>query len=247
MTGFACDKNFLCPDWNQPIFAGVAEVLPHLRLLSSWPELEFFNELATIRALTLPCGRALRFVLQPKKRSRWRRRAGAGEAVAPARYDQSVLERGEIPTRLRSWHDLFNNISWLLFPEAKTALVERLAGSYLTRTQEDIERAQFRSREGDRLAILDEGGVILVQVGDEQRTFVFGHALQESYVYGRLNIRCMSVMLTVPAESKASDGSLVAATDRALAAFLRDGGLSSHHPAVGEIYLEQLCVFGLKS
>jgi hypothetical protein len=218
------NRHFACPDWSQPVFFGVRDVLPEFTALAVWPQLPFYNQVAQRRMLSRPDGEALTFVSQPKKPSRWRRRLAA--TSANDRYDQSVLGRGEIPTRLFSWHDFFNNVSWLMYPQAKGALVERLSASYTSRTPADVERAQFRSREGDRLAILDEGGILEATDGTRTQRMVFGHALQESVVFGRTDIRCMRVAVRVQPDDFASPAAIVNAADRALASLLRSGFFS---------------------
>lgn len=230
-TALNSGAEFFSLDWGLPVFFGVKELLPEFLALTTWPDLSFYNAIASRRLLARPDGVALTFIHQPKKPSRWRRRLAA--TSANDRYDQSVLGRGVIPTRMGSWHDLFNNISWLLFPEAKYALVERLGASYANRTPIDLERRQFRSREGDRLAILDEGGVIEASCGSRSQLMVFGHALHESFVLGREDIRCMKISVEVPVN--AFDGSvpLIRAADDALAALLHSG-LFSGEPLLPE-------------
>jgi len=87
--------------------------------------------------------------------------------------------RGAVPTRAQNLHDLMNALTWAAFPRAKLALCRR---------QVDVARARgprtnrLRTRAQDRLAMLDEGGVLALPGGDER---VFGHGLLEDLILGR--------------------------------------------------------------
>lgn len=81
------------------------------------------------------------------------------------------------------WHDFLNALVWLTFPNAKRAFHRRQHAA--------IERSipagathppNARTREQDALALIDEGGVLMV----EGRTMFFGHALYEGLVSGQL-------------------------------------------------------------
>jgi hypothetical protein len=214
---------FVAPDWEHPVFFGLSREIPELLTLTTWPGLEFFNQLASERHLSLPDGRPINFVHQPKKPSRWRRRK---EAKVKTRYEELVLEQAIIPSRMASWHDFFNNISWLVFPQAKLALVERLAAANDNRTAYDIERAQFRSREGDRLAMLDEGGLFKLTDGSG-RFLIFGHALQESFVGKKFDVWSLTLPLSW---SDSDEKNLLKSTDKYLADLIRSGFFAAESP-----------------
>ena len=72
-------------------------------------DLESLNALARERALALPDGRPLVFVLPPAQRG----------ALA---YERAIAEEGEIATRPGNLHDALNALMWLLFPRTKAAL-----------------------------------------------------------------------------------------------------------------------------
>jgi hypothetical protein len=100
-------------------------------------------------------------------------------------YDQRIL-RGEVPTRPCSWHDFLNALVWATFPTSKRALHMLQAAA--------VERARAggpgalpngRARDHDALALLDEGGVVVLTAADgETLSLGFGHALYESLVRG---------------------------------------------------------------
>jgi hypothetical protein len=225
-------ESFVAPNWEHPVFFGISKAIPQLLSLVDWPDLEFFNQLARERCLELPDGRPLTFVHQSKKPSRWRRRK-----ESKSRYEESVLEQAVIPSRLASWHDFFNNISWLIFPRAKLALVERLAAANSNRTAYDVERAQFRSREGDRLAMLDEGG--LIKLGQTPTRFlVFGHALQESFVAGKLDV--WSLTLPLPFCILENSIDLLSKADCDLASLIQSGFFAVDAPGFESTCLKDI-------
>lgn len=77
-------------------------------------------------------------------------------------YDVRIAERGEVPTRRESWHDLLNALVWASFPRAKRALSARQARLHRARLGETFVRLpSARLPEQDCLSLLDEGGVIL--------------------------------------------------------------------------------------
>jgi hypothetical protein len=123
------------------------------RLLEPWPELEGDSppraELAGVLA-----------------------RAEVGfelaQAGASRNYESEVLH-GRIPTRERSWHDVFNVLAFVLYPRSKSALHARchaLAQARAGRLP--------RTREEDALALLDE--VSLVVAGRSEAIAAFEQA-----------------------------------------------------------------------
>ncbi len=145
-------------------------------------------------------------------------------------YDASILA-GEVPTRTGSWHDFMNALVWAAFPTAKRILHE-LQHEFVA-----IERASGepgrRLPAHDAIAVLDEGGVIVISsepLRDSQtvddaiesgvaRAFVFGHAIYEAIAIGGpwpvVRAVCLEVKDNVEGEA------LVHASDEALAAYLR--------------------------
>ena len=124
----------------------------------------------------------------------------------PAGLDDSDVEgsyigwcmAGRVPTRERNLHDLMNALTWARFPAAKMALCRR---------QMAVARARgphtnrLRTREQDRLAMLDEGGILVVAGGPEAGELTFGHGLLEDLVRGRA-----SRGLRLPVDTADDDG-----------------------------------------
>jgi hypothetical protein len=121
----------------------------------------------------------VRFVAATKPRRSRRRSPRPAEG-----YDASAA-RGAVPTRARSWHDFLNALVWATFPSSKRKL-HGLQAAAIARALASSQGAlpNARTREQDALALLDEGGVLVLADGRESITLAFGHALYEGLVRG---------------------------------------------------------------
>jgi hypothetical protein len=112
-----------------------------------------------------------------------------------------------VPTRPRSWHDFLNALVWATFPRAKLALHTRQHEELSARMTPDARTLpSSRSRVHDALALLDEGGVVLLGDGRRRVGIVFGHALYEGLVLGvrALAARAVEVHVEVfPSDARA--------------------------------------------
>lgn len=102
-----------------------------------WPAIDALNA-------RRPAGMRERFVAQ------------TGELLADGlHYEQRIAEHGDVATRERSWHDLFNALVWLRHPALKRALNARQVG--------EIARmgTKQRSRPQCALTHFDEAGVVV--------------------------------------------------------------------------------------
>ncbi len=110
------------------------------------------------------------------------RRARRGTSDPTTGYDARVLA-GEVPTRPRSWHDFLNALVWVTFPESKRRLPARQAEAIRSAVAPGARGLpNARTREQDALALLDEGGVVVLRGRDATLTLGFGHALYEALV-----------------------------------------------------------------
>jgi hypothetical protein len=152
----------------------------------------------------------VQFVTAPPRRKR------QGPVDVDAMYDAHIV-RGEVPTRARNWHDFLNALVWATFPRAKLALHRR---------QHDLIRAwatpgalalpNARTRAQDALALVDEGGVLLLRAEGHERSVPFGHALFEGLVFGTRSMIARAVVLDVTLRAL-SDAAALACADEALA------------------------------
>jgi hypothetical protein len=130
-----------------------------------------------------------------------RRRRGAPVDVR-ALYDARITLERTVPTRARCWHDLMNALVWGTFPNAKRVLHARQHRAIAERVAPGACALPPRSPELDALALLDEGGLVVLaddphaaqtalrtgrrgvlrsQVDSgEADALVFGHAIYES-------------------------------------------------------------------
>jgi hypothetical protein len=178
----------------------------------------------------------VRFVpATPRSRGRRRETIDVG-----AMYDARITRERRVPTRPRSWHDLLNALVWATFPRAKLALHARQHRAIAERIAPGARRLPAtRTREQDALALIDEGGVVVLagdpgaaQVALRRETgalgemiaarradaVIFGHAIHESLVLG---VAPAAVAAVVVARDGAP-GDLVLEADAALAAALGD-------------------------
>jgi hypothetical protein len=180
-----------------PLFWPIEENARALESRVDWPT-------AADLAATLGAASGMVFTRQTPRP----RRARRARVDSNALYDAQIA-RGVVPTRERSWHDLLNALVWAAFPRAKRALHARQLAAIearLTPTSRTLPSA--RTREQDALAMIDEGGVLLLctpSLEAEVRgcaarmddaaiaaharagrisALVFGHALYEGLVVG---------------------------------------------------------------
>lgn len=164
-----------------------------------------------------------------------------GQAVDVSRlYDARISVEGVVPTRPRCWHDFMNALVWGTFPRSKQALHRRQYAAIAARVQVGALRLPPRSPELDALALLDEGGVIVLAHDEDRakraiasaraapirrmlregqaRVLVFGHAIYEGLALG---VRPAVVAATVVAadQSVTSDADMA---DRLFASALDD-------------------------
>jgi hypothetical protein len=169
-----------------------------------------------------------------------RRRRGAPVDVR-ALYDARITIDRAVPTRPRCWHDFMNALVWGTFPKAKFALHARQHRLIAARIAPGARGLPPRSRELDALALIDEGGVVVLAsapaaVQASLRTggpgslrgcvesgaadaLVFGHAIYESLALGVKPAIVAALVLGREGDS----GDVVRDADDALAAALGDG------------------------
>ena len=181
------DPNFLA---RSPIFEPL-----NTHLTGSWPArwpgLPLLQGLLDRRVppVCVASGMPLRLVPQAVKRGR-----------AELRYEERTYQRAELQVRPNNWHDLFNVLVWLTFPQAKAALNAR---HHAAASGREPRATSNRGPAEDALTLFDEGGVIVTAtsrellellrehewkelfwrrrgaVVEEMRFYLFGHALYE--------------------------------------------------------------------
>jgi len=161
-----------------------------------------------------------------------------------ALYDARITLQRVVPTRERCWHDFMNALVWGTFPRAKRVLHARQHRAIVARIAPGARTLPpTRTRELDALALLDEGGVVIlardrtclqaaiegrapetlvaaVHTGDAE-ALVFGHAIYESLALG-VAPAVVAAVVVDRADVGASEADRIAHADAALAALLAD-------------------------
>jgi hypothetical protein len=156
-------------------------------------------------------------------------------------YECRVWERGEVETRPDNWHDFFNALVWLTFPQTKRAVT----AAHVAAMQ---PQGEARGRVRDALTHFDECGIVVVSSRPElldllrdfnwktlfverrsevlacMRFIVFGHATYEALLAPFRGLTAKAVMYAVDelwlAKTQAEQ---VAAVDQMLALDLASG------------------------
>ena len=117
-----------------------AAVAQPLAAQTDWPEQAALDALfAQARAAGCPLPPGLRCVL---------------DLQPDAYYESHIAATGQVPTRARNWHDLFNALAWLAWPRLKTALNARHQAAIAAG---EAKRRPIR----DSATLLDECGLLM--------------------------------------------------------------------------------------
>jgi hypothetical protein len=188
---------------------------PHFwALRRAWRALGPCGDFPPVGDLTrvFACEPPVRFVVAAPPRRR------AAPLDPRALYDARITLEGVVPTRERSWHDFMNALVWGTFPRAKRALHARQHAAIAARIAPGARTLPpARTRELDALALLDEGGVVLI---DGEAT-IFGHAIYESLALG-VAPAVVAAIVVDPSGAAGSGAERIAYADAALEAVLTD-------------------------
>jgi hypothetical protein len=248
--------------WFWPLYAAAERFAS----LPDWPSRADFDALwaSVMHGQDL---KPLRFCDNVRKQDK----RADGQVVISALYDARITLAGEVPTRERDWHDLFNATCFASFPRSKLALHARQYHALLKRLGNGAQQLpKARTPEQDALTLFDEGGVVLAVEPDlcpqllaaegearaalctqrilEQRTRVvpFGHALFEHLVEG---LRCpggCTQIVAVP-QLWSSAHTWLPQLDRALAQAIADPQRFRTPRECSHVRLETLQLFALRA
>jgi hypothetical protein len=190
---------------GSPIYLPLHPLLSRLRG-RDWPPLEALEALlAESAAPRTLSGHALRLVRQD----------GTPKHVEE-RYEARIYLKGELQTRERDWHDLFNALVWATFPTTKA----RLNALQYTALEHRPPRAN-RGKLEDALTIFDEGGMIVASADQEMTAplrgfrwkelfrerretlatrmefFLFGHAIMEQCLRAFIGLTAKALVIEV--------------------------------------------------
>ncbi|MFO0549844.1 MAG: DUF3025 domain-containing protein [Polyangiaceae bacterium] len=182
-------------------------------------------------------------------------RRGRQRHVEPP-YEDAIAS-GSVPTRAGSWHDFWNALVWAAFPSSKR-LIHALQ-------RELVAAARARGEPGkrlplhDMLALLDEGGVVVLSPGERpvehdaaltldperDRALVFGHAVFESIAIQGPFPLVRAIWLPAPSELDRADGAaIVRAVDALLTATLASPERPSNPKGLSRVALDAVAACG---
>lgn len=219
-------------DWDSQ-FATRSPMFEPLRAMGeiiqseAWPTSEALSAAAARRDVRSGGGQPLQFAAP----------AAAGLPGA-ADYELSIHDEGSVPLRAANWHDLFNALAWLAFPQVKAALNRAHAAELRAGQGRQGERHNGRSAKRDALTLFDESGVLVLssdrKVLDRIRAFewkplfcterdtlvrtthflLFGHGLYEKALAPYVGMTGHALLLKTPAGLDVSNPlALIAAAD----------------------------------
>jgi DUF3025 family protein len=183
--------------WNpnildlSPIFEPFNSLRKLIKTFPTWPSIEDFELLKQTagRPIMTRSGKPICFVPQ-----------AASAYEFSQQYEPRIFLHGEVQTRNNNWHDFFNALVWMIFPQTK-AVLNQIHFNELQHALQNNQKQRGLLR--DAATLFDESGVIVVcsqkdliallkkhewkQLFWEQRKavlssmrfFVFGHGLYE--------------------------------------------------------------------
>lgn len=180
------------PDFykNQAMYEPIRELAQYYCDFHEWPGLDDYQRLLHARgSITTLNGQTLRIVEQAAKP------ANFSEHYAPRIYYS-----GEIQTRKNNWHDFFQFLTWLTFPETKVMI--NSIHIPLVRERIELDDADNTSNKGQRsslenmLSLFDEGGVVILSSDesllDHIRHFEWKQLFWKRRDDLRPNMRCVT-------------------------------------------------------
>lgn len=209
------------PPWQSPLFWPLA---PWLARLSGVPDQAAVDELA--RRFPVATGNGHQVAFVPPQ----------DDGLT---YECRVWERGEVETRPDNWHDFFNALVWLSFPQAKQAITAaHVAAMQAPGAPRGMRRDALTHFDECGLAICSTNPELLellrrfqwrdlfvrrrAEVIGEMRFVIFGHAIYESLLNPFRGLTAKGMLLDVAADFPGLDpAAQVAAVDARLAAEIR--------------------------
>jgi hypothetical protein len=195
---------------HSPLFFPLHTALAHFSD-TDFPTLPDWNRLLDqyYPGISVQQGHALRFVAQEQ-----------GRLGFESQYEPRCYLNGEVQTRENNWHDLFNALVWLTFPQAKAAINTRHYQALKNAHDGHSQRGKVR----DMATLLDESGVIVVsankelsgllsafqwkelfwqrrqQVSEAMGFYLFGHGLYEKALQPYVGMTAQGLLLDVAPE-----------------------------------------------
>jgi hypothetical protein len=172
-------------------------------------------------------------------------RSAAGQAIRfvpsnqldDSAYESRIYSTGQVSTRPNSWHDLFNALVWMRFPNLKSAM------NALHHRSAPQSGNGKRGMQRDALTLFDESGVIVFssdtaalealasrdwstvfqtkKCTDQLHHIICGHALLEKFLSPYKSMTAKALLILVePSQMKLSREELLTHLDQRLATLL---------------------------
>lgn len=143
------------PDFasQSPLFEPLREIArPFARFTASWPELSDYQQVLDTQAkpVLTQSGRRLKIVAQDARPQRYEEH-----------YSPRIYATGELQTRRHNWHDYFQFLTWLMFPQTK-AQINALHVPHVETRLKPGGDAGRRTPLENMLSLFDEGGAVVL-------------------------------------------------------------------------------------
>jgi len=158
---------------NSPIIKQLKRSTSFFKDYSDWPELEDYRKLFARASLDITPVAQANIINSFEEQ-----------------YEPRVFLKRELQTRTRNWHDFFNAMVWLTFPDTKNTLNE-------LHYSEASKRAagSNRSKLENRITQFDECGAILISNNNDLLKMVEEHQWQQLFIENKRefqnNFRCI--------------------------------------------------------
>ncbi|MDX1810537.1 MAG: DUF3025 domain-containing protein [Gammaproteobacteria bacterium] len=161
---------------SSPLFFPIEPAHSQLQCSESqWPGLDEYNQVILTRndKIINGNGKTIRFVPQLAKADDFE-----------SQYEPLTFLKGEVQTRLNSWHDFFQVLVWSTFPKAKSTINALHYQAALQRHQRDPGNKQ-RTRLENFLTLFDECGSVIVYSDEKLKTFIQNFQWSDIFVEHR--------------------------------------------------------------
>jgi Protein of unknown function (DUF3025) len=149
------------PDFHSslPLFDSIEPFFRHFLKYKNWPTLKQLNQLFIENKLSV---KAVEQQGKPEK--------------FDDHYESRIYLKGELQTRTENWHDFFNAMVWLGFPDIKKTLNE-----LHYQTSHSREAGTNRSSLENAIALFDECGLIIISDQQDLLDLIRNHQWHEIF------------------------------------------------------------------
>ncbi len=161
------------PDWradfyrHSTLFKDLVHIQPLHEFGNHWPDIEQLNRMLSESTRSLS-GQPIRFVAET-----------ADIPYPQLSYEERIFYHGLVSTRENNWHDFFNALIWVLFPQTKAVL------NALHIREIKVQTGKKRTAARDAITHFDESGIIVVSSQPKLFTALKQHRWQEVFYHQR--------------------------------------------------------------